>query len=285
MAEGFNPSPAPSPGGPTGNSTSPSTPSEGVSEGVGGAIQGAEQIANTIISNPTLLLAVIAGVVVLYMLFKKIDDRAVSSEYDAKDWSDLIPSDIKYIVHKGGLDTDKELTRGDFTNLGEVHKHDTFSMPKENEYKELLFDQDGELEDLDQDDFKDVYVFLVSPTGFIGKEVWKITDIYFNLNLSTQIFVVDADSVEEEQGRFKLNEAIDFKREYGNIMMEKGVATENVTDQFPLYQARKNIVEGIEEFTMKTLFLDRQHSTAIAQMREDVDEEALKKFLNQGKNF
>jgi hypothetical protein len=284
MPDGFNPTPNPSdPSDIAPNSSAP--PSEGVSEGLGGAIQGAEQIANTIAGNPTLLLMVLGGIAALYFVYKQIDQRAVSSEYDAKDWSSIVPSDIKYIIQKGGLDTDKDLTRGDFTDLGEVHKYDTFSMPKEKEYEELLFGQDGDVGELDDDDFKDVYVFLVSPTGLIGKNVWKVTDIYFNQDFSTEIFVVDKDVVEEEQGRFKLNEEIDFKREYGNIMMQKGIATENVTDQFPLYQARKNIVEGIEEFTMKTLFLDRQHSTAIAQMREDVDEEALKKFLNQGKNF
>jgi hypothetical protein len=286
MADGFNPQPV-NPSNNTGQNVTDPGGGQTVNEGIGSAIQGVEDIVATIMSNPPILIGIVLLVAVAYILFKKMDERATDDAgYEGKDWEKIIPSDIKYMIQHAGLDTDKELTRGDFTSLGTVYKYDTFQMPKDMEYEDLLFNmEDDEEIDLSEEDFKEVYVFMVAPSDGFGNMMWKATDLYFDMDLNTTLYIVDKDSVEEEHGRFKMKEEIDFKREYGNILVEKGIATENVTDQFPLYQARKNIIEGLEEFTMKTLFLDRQHSTAIAQMREDVDEEALKKFLNQGENF
>ena len=278
---GFNPVVDPENGA---NVTDPSG-SEGIDSAVGEGIQGFSELIEVLMSNPTVIVGLVLLAGVAYILYKKVDERAKDDEFTGKDWGEIIPSDLKYMVTKAGLEADKDLTRGDTTDLGKVFKYDTFEMPQDMEYEELLFGNFDEEEAKESEETEEVYVFLVAPSGDFGRMLWKTTDIYFNMNTSTMMYVVSSERVTEEHGRFKLEEKIDFKREYGNIMVEKGVATENVTDQFPLYQARKNIVEGLEEFTMKALFLDRQHSTAIAQMREDVDEEALQRFLNKGKNF
>lgn len=279
--DGFNPD--------TGSGDAVRTVNETASGGTGTedpqTIMGAvNEIFSIVSQNQEIVLFLVLLAGVGYFAYKKYDGRASSEEYEGKDWGKIIPSDMKYMLNNAGMDVEKDLTRGDTTDLGTVVKYDTFRMPEDVEYQELLFGEIDE-DDLEDAESKEVYVFMVAPEGDIGQAMWKVTDIWFNLDMQTKLFVVDADKVDEELKRFKLDEDIDFKREYGSIMMQKGVSTENVTDQFPLYQARKNVVEGLEEFSMKTLFLDRTHASAVAQMREDVDEEAIKKLLNQGKNF
>lgn len=275
----INPDPAPGSGG--------STPPAGGEQGanaIGSAINGFEQIIDILFNNPMLLLGLAVLVGIVYILFKKYDDR-VDQDYDGKDWKAIIISDLKYILNSAGFQSDKDLTRGDNRELGSVFRYDKQQMPEGYEYEDLIFGEIDE-EDVENEDIekKEVYIFMTAPEGDISRAWWKITDLYFDMDKNTNLYVVDADSVTEERTRFKLDEDIQFKREYDNIMMEKGVATENVTDQFPLYQARKNIVEGLEEFSMKTLFLDRTHSASIAQKREDMDEqEILERLLGQGK--
>jgi len=245
--------------------------------------QGLGDAMSYITGNPEVALAGLAVAGVAYFLYKKHDERALET-FEGIDWEVKIPSDLKYLVNSVGFDTEKELTRGDYNQIGEVHSYDTQKMPANREYQDLVFggkNQEGD----DDIEFDDVYVFMVAPKGLVSGTLWKITDLHFNQDFQTKLYVVNKDSVEVENDRFKMDENIQFKLEYGNIMMQKSVATENVTDQFPIYKARKNIVEGLEEFTMKTLFLDRNHSTAIAQMREDIDEDTIQEFLNRGKNF
>lgn len=280
----INPDPANPSDGSTGGSTPPSGGEDGGSA-LSSAIDGAEQIINILLENEILLIGLAVAIGLGYIAYQKYD-RRVQEEYDGKDWKAIIISDLKYILNNAGFETNKDLTRGDNRELGSVYRYDVQEMPEGYEYEDLIFGNIDE-SDMEDDDLekKEVYIFMTAPEGDISRAWWKVTDIYFDMNQNTNIYVVDSESVEEERTRFKLNEDIQFKREYDNIMMEKGVATENITDQFPLYQARKNIVEGLEEFSMKTLFLDRTHSASIAQKREDMDEqEILERLLGQGRN-
>lgn len=232
-------------------------------EGTGNAIQ---EIGEIIFENEPLLLGLIllgAGAVAFYRKY----DRRVHEEYDEKDWDEIIVNDLKFVLSKAGLQVDKKLTRGDSISLGDVYSYDQFSMPKEYDYEELMFQDES---DLDEDDFSSVHIFLVAPTG-LQNTVWKFTDLWLNQNMNTMMYIVESDKVTEEEHRFKLDQDIDFKREHGSIMVQKGTATENMTNQQPIYSAKKNIVQGIDEFTEKTLFLDRSHTREIAKIREEAD--------------
>lgn len=249
-----------------------------------------DQFLAMLLNNPPMLLALIIVIAAVVFISKKMDgDVDDGTDFEGKDWEKIIPSDFKKQLADTGLDSDKDLTRGEETEFGSVYRYDTVQMPSEMEFKDFLFNLDSEGEeqpDLDaEDDFEEVYIFLVAPDSRMGKFMWKLTDVKLGMDMNTTIFVVTESSVEVERDRFRLNPDIDFKLEYDVIYTEKQVASENVTDQVPLYQARKNIIEGLEEFTMKTLYFDRQHTSSVAQMREDVDEEALEKLLDKGKNF
>lgn len=226
--------------------------------------------------------------VILYWKFGEFwNNKHEEKEYEPTDWEKKIPNYLKKMAKNGGFSTEKELWHGDHEAKGMVFLYDIQTMPKDIDYMEYLFG-DYDKSDFDDEDMEDVYIFITREIGNIDKLTkasWKVTDQAFGKYKKTNFFIIRAENVEEERGRFKFNENVQFKMEYSNILTEKGMTTEAVTDQFPLYKARKNIVEGIEEFSMKTLFLDRKHSSQVAQMREDVDEEALKRLLGQGKNF
>jgi len=232
----------------------------------------------------------IVGILVFFALayYKKgrfWESAPEEQEYEPTDWETKIPSEMKKIAMEGGKQSDKELWLGNERKVGLVYGYYTETMPTDVDYMEYLFG-DFDKSDYDEDDMKDVYILVSRDSGSFSKWTWKITDDAMGKTRNTKFHVVSEDNVEEERDRFKVDHTnIDFKMEYGKIFVEKGMTTEATTDQFPLYQARKNIVEGIEEFSMKTLFLDRKHSSQVAQMREDVDEEALKRLLGQGKDF
>jgi hypothetical protein len=276
----INPEPA-NPGGGSGGGTpvnetaTPTNPVESLSTGF-------SDLISLLTENPTLSISLVLIGAAVFYFYKQYQSNS-QLEYDGKNWKEEIIGDLKWLINNAGLDTNKDLTRGDVTELGKVHKYDIQKMPEDSEYRELVF---GELDEEEEDiDLKEVYVFMVTPSGTVNKSLWTVTDLWLDMDSSTKFYVVSEESFEEERTRYKLREDIQFKREYDNIMMEKGIATENLTDQYPLYQARKNIVEGLEEFSMKTLFLDRTHSASIAQKREDMDEqELLDKLLRQGKS-
>lgn len=258
----------------------------GVDEGSGNVIgdlrEVFDELFQLVAEEPIILVFLVALVGGALLIYKKIDKRA-NEDFTETDWSKTIPEDIKYIVNSVGFEAGKELLRGEFNKIGNVHKYDIQSMPENKEFSDLILRSEDE--DEDDTEWHDVYVLLVAPSYGISNWIWKITDLYFSGNSRTKIYIVDSESIEEESGRFKLDENIQFKNEYGNIFVEKGTATENATDQFPIYQARKKTVEGIEEFVQKTLFFDRGYGQKIGELREDVDEEALKRLLDEGSNF
>ena len=248
---------------------------------------GFEELVNYLANEPVVALGLFTVIAGAYFAKKKYEEKNDKEQkYEGKDWSKIIPNDLKFMLNKVGFQTDKRLTRGDFNDLGKVQSYDIKQMPEGYEYQDLIH---GNIDDIDEEEanMKEVYVFMVAPEGFVSNNIWKVTDLYLDNNRSTTLFVVSSDSVEEEAGRFKLKEDIQFKEspEYKSILVEKGVETENVTDSIPLYQSRKNVVEGLEEFSMKALFLDRTHASSIANKREDMDIEEFLKRMRGGQNF
>ena len=243
-----------------------------------GAVEGLEEIVSIILDNEPLLLGLILLGAIGIAFYKKYD-RRVHNEYEEKNWDEIIVNDLKFILAKAGMKVDKELTRGDEISLGEVYSWDQFNMPAEHEFEDLMFVDEGKL---DEENFEDVHIFLVAPSGLQNK-MWKFTDLYMNKNTNTTIYIVNSDKVTEEEHRFKLDRDIDFKKEHGSIMVQKGTATENMTNQQPVYSARKNLVQGLDEFSEKVMSLDRSHIKEIAKIREEADADA-QQLLEQFKN-
>jgi len=242
-----------------------------------------DQTIGVVLNNPPVLLAVAGVIAVIYFLSKNTASEK-EKNFEEKNWNNLTPKQIKKKVLESGFDSDKLITRGDFNEIGRVQMYDSESSPSDSLQKLVL---PGAEDDADgsSSDVEEVYIFLVHPSGRVSGYSWMLTDYYLNMDKSTMIYIVSEDSLSVEQERFRVDKDIDFQLKHGNMMVEKKTSAQNVVDEPPLSQARQNIVEGVEEFAIKTMFFDRQHTSSVAQMREDIDEDALEEFLNKGKNF
>lgn len=243
-------------------------------------------VLDPILANPIISLVTLGSFVILAYGLKKWSNKPRSTEpdYDADtEWEKETPKRMKKLASNTGQATEKTLWKGDVECKGKVQTFYKDSMPEDADYMDYIHGKrDANNE---EDNIAEVYVFVVRDAGFTNKLSWKLTDDVLGKNLSTRFYTIKADNVEVERDRFRYDEDVKFKLTYGKIYEQKGIATESVSDQFALYDSRKNLVEGIEEFSQKVLFLDRNHSSKIGELREDVDMEAIEKALQRGRNY
>ncbi len=239
-----------------------------------------DNFVSTILAEPLAVITILGVSFLIYRGYETWMEKRQVEQFEETDWSEETPERLERILKHTGKDTDKKLVKGDFNDLGKVSKYDIQTMPENKNFKDVLFNVE---DDEDKADWKQAQVFLVS-----NKDMFS--QMLSDLNIADSgkdniIYAVDSDKVHEEYGRFKIDDDVEFREEYKGLFVQKGSCAENVPDQFPVYEARKSINEGLDEIVQKILFYDRNHTKKMAELREDVDEEALEKFLNQGRNM
>lgn len=219
-------------------------------------------------NNEPMVLGAAAVALLGYYALQKLDNRAFQS-FKPKALEDRVIPDLKYRINSLGQETDKELKQGDFNNIGSIHKYRDMAYP---DNKKITIKQQSKEEKEKEVEVEEVRAFMMTPQQSLKKILWYITDILFGSDKNTKILVAYKEPLEDEYDAMKIPEDAQFKNK-GGVLVQKGVATDNVINDIAKQDAEEGVWEGIPNFVEKINHMMPQHSQDVEKIQKSKDDD------------
>lgn len=218
-------------------------------------------------NEPVVLLA--GGIAVgLYLLLENLDKRAFKN-FKPKALEDRVIPDLKYRINTLGKESDKDLKKGEFNKIGSIHKYHDMAYPNN---KKITIKQQSKEDKEKEVEIAEVRAYMMTPQQRLKKIIWYLTDILFGSDRNTDILVAYKELIEEEYDSHKIPDKAQFKNK-GGVLVQKGVATDNVVNDIAKQDAEEGVWEGVPNFVEKINHLMPQHSQKIEELQASKEED------------
>lgn len=225
---------------------------------------------------PTPLIFIALGLgAVGYWVYTNYDRRAFE-EYERKPLEEKVMEDLKYRLRKTGKNVSKALTK-DRRALANIGYFDKLQMRED-----TLITPDMDAGKPDEDDFKEVYVFMSakgdnnSVLGKIERYTWWIQNFFFNAS-DPDIFILEAESVANTRKEFVVDDEIQFlPTTYAGVLIQDSQACTNVVQQIATVDAEGQITNGMAEFLSKVEHFEIEHLKNMNELEKEGEIERMR---------